>query len=352
MKTLLWLGLFIAICSSSSSQAENYYSPLLCPVGESFLRIENASGSIESFWFQTFGSSPFFEKHYELGPKETRVLAIGSDYTADSSAIAIKTHNENLKFTAFCKTKGRSWQLEKLNSPWKSLKIPPQSKRISFHLLNLAQIKNNISIEFEFLPGQTQSLPLSEGFATNTIEVLIPQGARRILLRGQGRWTGKAFSELLKEIPLQDEVQVLQQASAYKYFLFQSPGGNDSFVVPMDNPKLIEQTLEQIRDPQKRRLLVARIGKSLEGTNRDMLSAVKTPWSWSVVEAQNYADFAHISCDGTPSVVEERLNEWLINTGGTICFWNFRVVRELSHREIMQSPWSSPLDLESLRHKH
>ncbi len=352
MKTLLWLGLLITIFWSSSSQAENYYSPLLCPVGDSFLRIENISEQPESLWFQAFGSTPFHEKHYEVSAKSTRVLAVASDYSADSNALAVKTHNKNLKFTSFCKSSSLSWRLEDLSSPWKSLKIPPLVKKLRLHLINLAQTKNEISIEFEFSSGSKQNLTLSEDFATSSSEISLPQGVGRMTLRGQGRWTGKVFTDLSQEVPLQDEVQVLNQAPARRYFLFQAPSGNDSFVVPMDNPKLIDQTLEQIRDPQKRRLLVARIGKSLEGTNRDLQSRVKTPWSWTVIEAQNYADFAHISCDGSPSVVEERLNDWLINTGATICFWNFRAVREISLSEITQSPWLSPLALESLRHKH
>ncbi|MGZ6395786.1 MAG: BP74-related protein, partial [Pseudobdellovibrionaceae bacterium] len=68
-----------------------------------------------------------------------------------------------------------------------------------------------------------------------------------------------------------------------------------------------------------------------------------SPWSWQVVEAQNYADFAHISCDGTPALVEERLNSWLQETGGTICFWNYRVVRELTLRELTQQFTQQPL---------
>jgi hypothetical protein len=40
-----------------------------------------------------------------------------------------------------------------------------------------------------------------------------------------------------------------------------------------------------------------------------------------------FADFGHISCDGSPELVEERLMAWLKNPH--ICFWSYRLEREL-----------------------
>ncbi len=67
----------------------------------------------------------------------------------------------------------------------------------------------------------------------------------------------------------------------------------------------------------------------------------KSPYSWSVNRVDAFADFAHIDCDGSPDITEERLMQKL-NEGGRICFWRYRVVRELKAEEVSSGKLTKP----------
>jgi hypothetical protein len=345
MKPLFWFGLWAFF--ASVAHAENFYSPLLCPVENTYLQVENTTPDVQSFWFQHLGKTPFEESYGEIKAQARLSLSLADSYHAGQTAIAMKTQVAGLNFSARCKDSTLEWKLDSQTSPWKNLEVSPNDSLLNLNLINLSQQENILEISYENFWGVlgTQLITLPAGF-TNYARLLNPPlGTRLITFHGKGRWTGKILNDLSQEIPLHDETLQLHQIPQKRYFLFASlyPDTTETFVVPMTDPAMIAQTTDQIRLPNSARLLVARIEKSLSGLNRDLSSVAKTPWSWQVVEAQNYADFAHISCNGTPQIVEERLNDWMLGTGGTICFWNYRVVRELSPWEITQSPsWLPP----------
>jgi hypothetical protein len=341
MNSLFWLGILAVF--SSWAHAENYYSPLLCAAEEVSLRAQNPTDTPQDFWFQDLGTAPFNETYVSVKAKSQLNIELKDfGYDAKTTALSVKTHNSTLSFQGFCKSTQTSWKLESLNSPWKKISVLNSTPSLTLDLANLSHQKNPVEVTVEDILGLTtsQTLLLPEEFSKSSLQVPIPWGVRSVKIQGLGRWTGKAFDFAGREIALEEDTVTNPTPPNARYFLFQSQDASsqDSFVVPMTNQKLIQETLEQIQNPQSARLLVARIDKSLEGFNRDFSSATKTPWSWSVVEAQNYADFAHISCDGTPGLVEERLNSWLVETGSTICFWSYRVVRELNPQELKRSP--------------
>lgn len=358
---LLWFGTLAFF--TPSAQAENFYSPLLCKGDTAYIKVQNKDSSPQSFWFQSLGASPFVEAHVEVKAHGELTLPLQEYYSNQETAIALKTQTGLLSFQLYCPTQPKPWTVENAPSPWKTLALPPGEPRLRLHLVNLSQQTNPLQIHYEFPWGRgaSQTVTLSEDFLSTEVELKIPFGATSLSVQGQGRWSGKVFTLKALELPFKDVTMILPSPSpaepATRYFLFasQSADSRDSLVVPMQSAKLIAETLDQIAHPEQARLLMAQIEKSPAGFNRDFSSPVKSPWSWQVVEAQNYADFAHISCDGTPALVEERLNAWLVETGGMICFWNYRVVRELSWEEISQgrpSHRSSPPALGSLRHGH
>jgi hypothetical protein len=356
MKPLLWFGHFILIGAllSSVSRAENYYSPLLCPVENAYLQVENSTAEVQSFWFQHLGETPFTESYSEIKAHGKLSLPLSDYYSAGETAIALKTQVPGLNFSARCKDSTVEWRLENQTSPWKSLGVGEDDSILNLNLTNLSQQDNALEVSFESFRGilGTQLITLPAAFKNQALLLNLPYGTRFVSFHGKGRWAGKVLSDLSQEVPLHDETLQLHQIPQKRYFLFASlyPETTETFVVPMENPLMIQQTFQQMNDPNSARLLVARIEKSQSGLNRDLSSVYKTPWSWQVAEAQNYADFAHISCNGTPQIVEERLNAWMLETGGTICFWNYRVVRELNPWEITQSPsWLPPAPL-SLPH--
>lgn len=340
MKSLLWFGILTLL--SVHARAENFYSPLLCAVEDTSLRVQNSSSQSQAFWFQELGAKPFYEAYVSVKAHGQLTVALKDYLSTTASAVSLKTQNSTLSFKAFCKSTQKTWNIEGQHSPWKKLSLLNASPQFQIEFANLSQQNNPVEISFESFFGSqsSQSLVLPEGFARTSLKLSPPWGASSLKIRALGRWSGKAFDSSGQELLLEDETLIQGTPPPARYFLFQSqdPGTQDNFVVAMTNPKLIQESLVQIQNPQQARLLVARIEKSLQGFNRDLSSPTKAPWSWHVVEAQNYADFAHISCDGTPNLVEERLNSWLYETGGTICFWSYRVVRELRADELMRSP--------------
>lgn len=346
MKALLWFG--FALSLSNHALGESHYSPLLCPLEDTYLQVTNTSLDFQTFWFQAPGSTPFEESAGEIKPQGVLTLALADLNQGRVSGLALKAHSPALKFSASCRGNSLSWSLDQKVSPWKKLQVGPQEQSLQLSLTNLSHAANTVELRFEGFWGtlKTESIPLEAEFKTLQQELQIPRGTQSITLQAPGRWIGKVLSSSQQEIPLTDLPRKLSPpAPGPRYFLFASRDGDSqgTFVVPMVNPKLIQESLEQIAKPDSARLLVARIEKSLSGLNRDLSALMKTPWSWQVLEAQNYADFAHISCDGSPQIVEEKLNAWFHETGGTICFWSYRVVREVSVTELTQSPsWSLP----------
>jgi len=341
MNSLLWFGILAVF--SSWAHAANYYSPLLCAAEEVSLRVQNPSDTPQDFWFQDIGTSPFNETYVSVKAKSQLNIELKDfGYDAKTTALSVKTHNSALSFSGFCKSTQTSWKLDSLNSPWKKISVLNSTPAMTLELANLSHQKNPVEVTVEDILGLTtsQTLLLPEEFSKSSLQVPIPWGVRSVKIQGLGRWTGKAFDFAGHEITLEEDTVTQVSPPTARYFLFQSQdsGTADSFVVPMTNANLIQQTLDQIQNPKRARLLVARIDKTLQGFNRDFSSVTKTPWSWHIVEAQNYADFAHISCDGTPTLVEERLNSWIQETSSTICFWSYRVVRELKPQELMRAP--------------
>lgn len=128
---------------------------------------------------------------------------------------------------------------------------------------------------------------------------------------------------------------VLSPDLAKTYFLIATRDAKpqESYVVGFSDLEQIKTARAQINTTGFEKILVARLQMGHGGFNRNYFSKDHAPYSWSVSEVDAFADFAHISCDGSPDIVEERLLQY-VNDGGRICFWRYRVVRELSNQEV------------------
>ena len=105
----------------------------------------------------------------------------------------------------------------------------------------------------------------------------------------------------------------------------------DSYVLPLSDPAAIAQARALI-DAEPGTLpsiVVAHIAAGADGVNRDHLAPGAPAWSWHVTEFEGFSDFAIEILDGWPTYVEQDVNGWIANTGGTIGFWSYTVVAEL-----------------------
>jgi len=106
----------------------------------------------------------------------------------------------------------------------------------------------------------------------------------------------------------------------------------DSYVLPLSDPAAIAQARALI-DAEPGTLpsiVIANIAAGADGINRDYLAPGAPAWSWHVTGFEGFSDFAIEILDGWPTFVEQDVQGWIANTGGTIGFWSYTVTAELA----------------------
>lgn len=138
-------------------------------------------------------------------------------------------------------------------------------------------------------------------------------------------------------------LEVARPVSTSRYFRLSDEKNTQSYVMALDiqtQADLIAQAEKQIQIPWQigylPRILVARVGNGSAGLNRDFSSPFKSLWSWHIAEVYRFADFGSQTCDGNPEMLEQMLLGWSPDEQGVICFWNYRVVEELSPEKIQK----------------
>ncbi len=106
----------------------------------------------------------------------------------------------------------------------------------------------------------------------------------------------------------------------YRYF--RVTAGGEAFVLRTADPQTwhVADSLLALPLSERNMLVIGPIEKGDEGYNR--------PWSWHFKTNEwIFAENAIELCDGTPSYVEEHLDEWLSSVG-SYCPWSSRIERE------------------------
>jgi hypothetical protein len=125
------------------------------------------------------------------------------------------------------------------------------------------------------------------------------------------------------------------QSPPGRFFLLENGSRTQSFIAELQDPVVIAQALNQIARPNAflPRILIAQAQLTHNSVNRDWQHPSRAPWNWSVQEVFRFADFAMQECDGSPEFLDEILPYWL-SGGGLICFWNYKVTRELTPEQV------------------
>lgn len=216
------------------------------------------------------------------------------------------------------------------------------SKPIHLRILNLhgekqkLLLRSNDRMEF-FLespePYETKEYILN---STRHLEIF-GQGRLQILIKDEetDHWVWATdFSEKPLELP------------EGRFFLITHETGHTSFVIHLqkeDDLRLVDEALQR-KTPQ---LLFAEIEVGYELWNKNWKNETSTPWGWKVKTLLNFNELGSISCDGSPTVVEEFLPDWL--QSGRICFWKYYLEKEIFKEEMLRSipknrpPLSQPL---------
>ncbi len=127
-----------------------------------------------------------------------------------------------------------------------------------------------------------------------------------------------------------------------RYFLVSNSEKNQGFVIRVSDPRLLAKIKQQLAHPNKfmGRILIGQIDFGSGGINRDFFSKNASPWSWQVSKVLGFAELASQTCDGSPEFLEELLGPWR-SSELSICFWDYRIVRELSSQEVQSGKLSA-----------
>lgn len=317
-----------------AAQAQQSFFPDMCPHTEGILEAENPTSEEESIWAQ-YDHPHFVEKRFILKPGALLKIPLWQFLNTDQS-FAVKSFQPKLKLTLRCSGEKTSGDLA--SALWIRHDLS-QSQHAVHYLINLSPEKNIVSLEFRNLWGQvlqTQKLELANYFESQKLKWKVPAGTTSMIVKATGRINSQVFDQKLAA----RSSKVLMSPALLtnpekKYFLASTKYPPfESFVFALSEDRLIVQARQQLADPSLEKIIVGYIQLGHQNTNRDFHSPGAAPYSWSVEEVTSFADFAHIDCDGSPRLVEERIFERLDQKNSHICFWSYRVVRELSPEEV------------------
>jgi hypothetical protein len=295
------LGLFIVVFSISS-QSEVLHWPQVCSSGE--LILKNRSGEDLSVWLQNFSSqiaSSAVEAHYRCNGVKYKLSSLqGGELT-------------------FRKTNTSEPLLWVQN-------IFSGQNNIQLELLN-AQFKSVGRIQLQLQPNEYKKIN-SHTFGTENSSWSF------IRVRSSEKYTAFSLTDGGLSSPVMIEPVKTEVSSAPAYFLVGSRGSDeDNFIVPISNPQLIAEARQLVAHPQREKILFATVQKNHHGVNRNWSKTEKSFWSWSVNEVTSFGDLGSTSCNGTPQFVEDRASAW-VEYVGRICFWSYRVKKELTPAEV------------------
>jgi hypothetical protein len=109
----------------------------------------------------------------------------------------------------------------------------------------------------------------------------------------------------------------------YKFGMHFDRSGAEDFIAKTSDPELIDQIAAELENPPDQRFLHihGRIDRGNDGYNLN--------WSWHFIPCEwELAEMSIEVCDGTPSYVEENLDEWL-SMQDAFCPWDSYVKEEV-----------------------
>jgi hypothetical protein len=112
-------------------------------------------------------------------------------------------------------------------------------------------------------------------------------------------------------------------AKSFRFGMHFDASGTEDFIAKTSDPELIDIIAAELENPPYQRFLHihGRIERGNDGYNLN--------WSWHFVSGEwDLAEMSIEVCDGTPSYVEENLDEWL-SMQDSFCPWDSYVKEEV-----------------------
>ncbi|GEM_PF-1513496 len=343
-KTSVSTAILILATHLSAKALDVVYVPAYCPSENLRVQIKNTTSRHQRAWTQVRVDGELIEKHFDLQPREEIKIA-GSDFLIENRGFSLKSFEpQTLQFKLSCGNQSVAVPSQ-TSSPQVQHKFAFGTREVKIHLLNLFLKSNSVQLSAYSATNhlvEQREIILENYYDTASLQWSFPTSVHRVEIHGQERLHSFAFYENIQghekqSMSLALEAPLLDADPAKVYFLVSTKEtpARESFVIALDDPKMIKTAREQIHSPAFEKIIVAGIELGHGNYNRSFSAKDRAPYSWSVQRVDAFADFAHIDCDGSPDLTEERLYQKL-NEGGRICFWRYRVTRELTHHEVVR----------------
>lgn len=329
----LLLGLFLL---TIEAQSEILRWPQLCLNGT--LSVRNASNQNLRAWIQKFSNGQRIETE----------ISVRSFSKSDFSIQASSFDN---RFTLM-----HFGSPQKISAVFNCEKTHLTSKAESFEggvmtytqsdlsenkiwLQNLYSGENTVLIEYINALGKTISSEMVylKSFEQKNYKTYVPENLWQSLkISADQRWTSYSMVASGARLPESVWPQISTADPDAAYFeVGPRVGAGDTFIIRIYDATLIARARELVQHPEYEKIVFAKIEKGHQGFNRNFNKPEKSFWSWSVTEVTNFADFGSTACEGAPQLVEDDVDQWVQNPG-RICFWSYRIKKELSSQEITQ----------------
>lgn len=206
-------------------------------------------------------------------------------------------------------------------------------------LQNLYSEENNVTIEYVDAFGKSVSIEnvTLKSLEQKNFKTTLPETFWHSLkISAEQRWTSFGLVSTGVRAPQGVKPQTTRVDPTAAYFeVAPREGQGDTFIARIYDPALIARARELVRHPEYEKIVFAKVVKGHQGYNRNFSKPEKGFWSWSITEVTNFDDIASTACNGIPQLVEDDVDFWVRNPG-RICFWNYRIKKELSVQEITQ----------------
>lgn len=324
-KTTPLLGLFVVFSTITHARAEVLHWAQPCEKGE--LVLTNTTAEVRKAWLQKFTTELVDETPVELKSHETQRLALSkTDFTQQFSLLHFETSKT---FTAYVTCEKKTYAVNSLEGGVLTFQnVNELALQNLFADTNFVTI-DELNLKNEVLFSSTLQLASREmqNFTTH------PKAAK-VRVSATHRFSVFSLKESGSEGPNLVEPQKVSEIFDSVFFEVGPRTGNgDTFIVQIKDPKLIQKARDQVNNPSLEKIVFAQIEKGASSFNRNRSRPEKSFWSWFPSEVTNISDLGSTTCNGLPQFIEDHVDSW-VKDPGRICFWSYRIKREISSRAI------------------
>lgn len=319
--------------AAATAFGEVFRWPKLCATQT--VSVENKANKVQAVWLQEWEKYLVDEIEHLVPAKGKIFLQLSHDpsTTAQDYSLLALDSPKDLAIETHCNLRDIV-SADSLEGGVVYFKINPRAVN-EVQLKNLFPGRNTFYIEDLSLVKKSAPLEIDVEGRELFKFTLKPEPTStwvKITARERFRSSVHTSSTVLK--PAYVEPQRSVASTDEKYFLMgASDNTGDQFVVKIKDPAMVQKARDQITNPNLHKIVFAKIVLGNQGFNRNMIKKEKSFWSWSVSEVTNISDFGSTACNGFPQMLEDQAEAWVRGLG-KICFWSYRIKKELTYDEV------------------